>query len=277
MLKRCGTLPMVLLLASILAGCGADKHPPSTAAASPPARPAPPPDTSTERLLAQPPEGWLQSFHTEGPGIRMVEYVPPDTDPNDWTDKLSFESFGEPPLPDPIQMLKSIADDQRKTCQKFSDHDTFSGVENDYPTSVRLFVCYKDPLTGKGQLTLVKTIRGDAHFYVITRAHRLPAIAPEAKDADLAVKQSIAQSSAYLHAISACDTASDRHPCPNAEVADASDTPNAGDATHSASVTSSTVNEPKSTADKSKNTADKSKSGANETKTVTPQTAAKSE
>ena len=261
MLKRCGTLPMALLLASILAGCGADKHPPSTAVAPPPTRPAPPPDTSTERLLAQPPTGWLQSFHTEGPGIRMVEYVPPDTDPNDWTDKLSFESFGEPPLPDPIQMLKSIADDQRKTCQKFSDHDTFSGVENDYPTSVRLFVCYKDPLTGKGQLTLVKTIRGDAHFYVITRAHRLAPIAPEAKDADLAVKKSIAESSAYLHAISACDTASDRHPCPNAEVADAS-TPNAS---------------PAPNANEKKDAAAAAKSDASGTKSAASPTAAKSE
>jgi hypothetical protein len=145
----------------------------------------------------------------------MVEYVPPDTDAKDWVDKLSFESFSDPPLPDPIQMLKSIAADQGKTCQKFSDHDTYSGVENDYPTSVRLFVCFKNPLTGKGQLTLVKTIRGDSHFYVITRARRIAPIDPDAKDANVAVKKAVAEWSAYLRAIKACDASNERHPCPN--------------------------------------------------------------
>ena len=212
MQRWCGTL----LIALALAACGADKHdtaPASSAAPVAPARPAP--DASSEHLLAQQPDGWLQTFHTEGPGIRMVEYVPPDGDPKDWVDKLSFESFSDPPLPDPIQMLKSIADDQRKTCEVFSDHDTFSGVENDYPTSVRLFVCFKNPLTGKGQLTMVKTIRGDAHFYVITRARRMPPIDPNAKDADITVKKAVAEWSAYLHAIGVCDPSSDRHPCPS--------------------------------------------------------------
>ena len=210
MLKRCATL----LTALALVACGAEKHDASPAPTAVPARPTPPPDASSEHLLAQQPDGWLQTFHTEGPGIRMVEYVPPGDDPKDWVDKLSFESFSDPPLPDPIQMLKSIADDQRKTCQVFSDHDTFSGVENDYPTSVRLFVCFKNPLTGKGQLTMVKTIRGDAHFYVITRARRVPPIDPDAKDADIAVKKAVAEWSAYLHAIGVCDPSNERHPCP---------------------------------------------------------------
>jgi hypothetical protein len=209
MQRGCATLLIVLSLA----GCGHDKR--ETPSAAAPTRAAPPPDTSSEHLLAQTPDGWLQTFHTEGPGIRMVEYVPPGDDASDWVDKLSFESFSDPPLPDPIQMLKSIADDQRKTCQVFSDHDTFSGVENDYPTSVRLFVCFKNPLTGKGQLTLVKTIRGDAHFYVITRARRLSPIDPNSKDADVTVKKAVAEWSAYLRAIGVCDPSNDRHPCPS--------------------------------------------------------------
>jgi len=215
MQRWCGTA----LIALALVACGADKHEtPTTPTSTPtaaPDRPAPPPDAASEHLLAQQPDGWLQTFHTEGPGIRMVEYVPPADDAKDWTDKLSFESFSDPPLPDPIQMLKSIADDQRKTCQVFSDHDTFSGVENDYPTSVRLFVCFKSPLTGKGQLTMVKTIRGEAHFYVITRARRLPPIDPNAKDADITVKKAVAEWSAYLHAITVCDPSNERHPCPS--------------------------------------------------------------
>ena len=221
MSKRC----MTLVLAIALAGCGGEKaeHAATEKPAGPPTRPATPPDTSPEHLLAEPPAGWLQSFHTEGPGIRMVEYVPPNSDPDAWTDKVSFESFSDPPLPDPIMLLKSIADDQRKTCERFSDHDTFSGVENDYPTSVRLYVCSVNPLTKKGQLTLVKTIRGDSHFYVITRAKR---VAPIEADTMPMPPEVMAEWSLYLRAIKACSDTDPRHPCPAVQTQDA-ETPTA--------------------------------------------------
>jgi hypothetical protein len=176
------------------------------------------PDTSPEHLLAEPPTGWRQAFHSEGPAMRMVEFVPPDT-AEEWTDKVSFESFSDQPLPDPIELLKSIAADQRKTCDRFSDHDTFSGLENDYPTSVRLFICYSNPLTGKGQVTLVKTIKGDSHFYVITRAKRVAPIDASADAPDAAVAKAVAEWSTYLHAISLCNDADERHPCPSASSA----------------------------------------------------------
>lgn len=211
MSKSCTTL----ILAIGLVGCNAEK-PGETAAA--PASPAPAAssiDLSREQLLAEAPEGWVQSSHTEGTGIRMVSYVPPSTDPNDWTDKVSFESFSDPPLPDPIDLLKSIADDQRRTCEQFSDHETFSGMENEYPTSVRLFVCYVNSLTKKGQLTLVKTIRGDASFYVITRAQRT---APIESDGEMPMPpETMAEWSLYLRAIQVCNDSDPNHPCPAAD------------------------------------------------------------
>ncbi len=221
----------ILLVASIgcggLAGCHSEKAASATGAkaAAPPqstaSRATPAPDASREHLLAQPPEGWQQSFRTEGAAIRMVEFVPPHSDPDAWTEKLSFESFSDPPLPDPIELLKSIAADQRKTCSKFSDHDTFSGLENDYPTSVRLFVCYENPLTKQGQFTLVKTIEGDTHFFVITRAKRVPPLQSDS-EVSKATQAEIAEWSLYLHAISVCNAADPRHPCPtSAKAADA--------------------------------------------------------
>lgn len=144
----------------------------------------------------------------------MVEYVPPDSDPKEWTDKVSFESFSDSPLPDPIELLASIATDQRKTCNKFSDHETFSGLENGYPTSVRLFVCDVNPMNGKGQLTLVKTIKGDQNFYVITRARRTAPMQPDADGTIPAESKTIAEWSLYLRAIGACNTADPKHPCP---------------------------------------------------------------
>ena len=228
MSKRCVTrLFAAALIAIVSIGCSGEKtgKPTTAAQTPPPPREAPAPDTSPEHLLAQPPEGWKQNFRTEGPGIRMVEYVPPDSDADEWTDKLSFESFSDPPLPDPIELLKSIANDQRSTCDKFSDHDTFSGLENDYPTSVRLFICYQNKLTKKGQLTLVKTIKGDTHFFVITRAKRVPPIDGSADKPDPEVAKAVAEWSAYLRAISVCNDTSDRHPCPAGAQPTQSDSP----------------------------------------------------
>ncbi len=233
MSKRC--VRPVLAFALIgwigVTGCHPEKAGVVTqpAKAAAPARPAPAhaapaADTSPEHLLAQAPDGWQQSFHTEGAAIRMVDYIPPHSDPETWTEKVSFESFSDPPLPDPIELLKSIAADQRKTCTKFADHDTFSGLENDYPTSVRLFVCYENPLTKQGQLTLVKTIKGDARFYVITRAKRVPPIQSDST-ASKATEAEIAKWSLYLHAIRVCNATDPRHPCPSPVAAKAASTP----------------------------------------------------
>ena len=116
------------------------------------------------------------------------------------------------PLPDPTEFVASIAAEQRAVCGKLADHETFSGTENGYPTAVRLLVCYVNPVTKKGQLTLIKTIRGDDNFYVITRSHRVP---PIASDGDLPMPAELmAQWSLYLRAISVCNDATADHPCP---------------------------------------------------------------
>jgi hypothetical protein len=215
MSKRCTTLLLVIMVIACTDNHG-EKSAAEASAAAAPVRSGTPIEASPERLLAEPPSGWLQSFRTESPGIRMVEFVPAQTNADEWTEKVSFESFSDPPLPDPIELLKSIADDQRKACKKFSDHDTFSGVENDYPTSVRLFVCRLNPLNNQGQLTLVKTIRGDTHFYVITRAKRVP---PIESDSDMPIPpETMAEWSVYLRAITVCNDTDARHPCPAAPV-----------------------------------------------------------
>lgn len=202
--RRCSAFVLI----GLLVACSPEKN------TTPAARAATPLATGPEQLLADAPANWKQTFRTDGPGIRMVEFAPPDADPKDWADKVSFESFSGTPLPDPIELLTSIAEDQRKTCDKFTDHETFSGFENAYPTSVRLFVCPVNRLTNKGQLTLVKTIKGDQNFYVITRARRTAPIQLDADGKMPAEAKTIAEWSVYLRAISACNTADTTHPCP---------------------------------------------------------------
>jgi hypothetical protein len=199
-----------LLFTTLLIGCTQLQH----QAATPPSPAASTTPQTGEQLLAQPPAGWVQSFQTAAPGTRMVEYVPPGTDPADWTDKVSFESFSGDPLPDPVELATSVANDRRASCDGFASYATYSGSENGYPTAVRLFVCNHVKQTQKGQLTLLKMIRGDSNFYVIMRTRRV-----EALDNDAALpmpREVMAEWSLYLRAIGVCNSDAAAHPCPSA-------------------------------------------------------------
>ncbi len=197
---------------SEVSGSGSDASPDNTQPSGAPADSAEPLDVNAEHLLADVPEGWLKVYESLLDTQRMVEYVPEGSSGDNWQEKISFESFSHKPLPDPIDLVTSIARDQKETCEGFEDHNTFSGYENEYPTSVRLLVCKNDKLTHQGQVTLIKTILGEDNFYVITRARRIPPIAEEASGLSA---EDMALWSLYLRAISVCDPGRENHPCPD--------------------------------------------------------------
>ncbi|MCR9276542.1 MAG: hypothetical protein NXH85_01115 [Pseudomonadaceae bacterium] len=164
----------------------------------------------TEILLAEQPQGWLGSDATESPGLDIVSYVPADDDPADWDQKVSFERIGGEPL-DPIDLLTTLAQDQAQTCEHFSAFNTFSGLENGYATSVRLFSCGRNRLNDRGQVTMIKAIAGNEKTYVILRARRMFAFGP---DDDPISAEEVASWSLYMRAIGVCDLAREEHPCP---------------------------------------------------------------
>ena len=163
-----------------------------------------------EQLLAQPPEGWQQGFATKTPSLRLVEFLPAENSAEDWVEKVTFESLSGDPLPDPIDFVTGIAADQSDTCERFEHFNIQSGLENNYPTSVRLLACSHNELTEKGQVTLIKAIQANDHFYVITRSKRVPPIAEGAQPISEA---EMATWAAYMRAITVCDTNSAQHPC----------------------------------------------------------------
>jgi hypothetical protein len=162
-----------VLVAALLTGCSRPHQAPGPVPVPAPT-PAPTPSRPPigEQLLAKPPSGWTESYATKSPGMRMAQYIPSGDDSHDWTNMVSFESFTGNPLPQPPELLASVAKDQQAVCDNFESHTTYTGNENGYPTTVALFVCDRSKLTQKGQLTLLKMIRGDDNFYVITRSRR---------------------------------------------------------------------------------------------------------
>lgn len=173
-----------------------------------------------EQLLAQPPAGWRQVGATSLPTLKRAEFVPADGTPGTETSRITFEAMVEDPLPDPIEFVDLLAADRQQACGTFERLPTFSGEENGYPTAVDLLVCHHDRKTDRSEVMLMKTIRGNEAFYIVTRGRQGPPIAdggkPEIEDLEIGAW------AVYLRAVRVCDDSREGHPCPAA-------TPESGD------------------------------------------------
>lgn len=194
---------------ALLAGCGSGRDGGSQA-------PAPAGSTEAERvpsgeiLLAEPPQGWVETGAMQTPVLRMAEYGPPD-EPADRLERITFEAQEGKPLPDPIDFVQAVSQDLEASCKGFEGINISSGFENGYPTSVRLMICPEFRESPNGQVVLAKAIQGNEEFYVITRRLRVP---PMRGDGQPLTAQEMAEWTAHLKGIRLCDTRSDESPCP---------------------------------------------------------------
>lgn len=164
-----------------------------------------------ERLLASPPPGWIRVFQMSKEKTRFSDFVPQGQDADNWSTRLSVESHATEDLSvDPITLLLSEVEQDESRCNFVQHFNIFSGLENNYETSVRLFLCGENAFTGKGEIKLVKAIRGEAYFYSVRITRRLPIF--DVSQPDFA-NDEIATWSTFLKTISVCDGTSE-HPCP---------------------------------------------------------------
>ncbi len=163
-----------------------------------------------ERLLASPPPGWIRVFQMNKEKTRFSDFVPQGQDADNWSTRLSIESHATEDLAlDPITLLISEAEQDESRCNFVQHFNIFSGLENDYETSVRLFLCGENAFTGKGEIKLVKAIRGETYFYSVRITRRLPVF--DVNQPDFA-NDEIATWSTFLKTVSVCDGTSE-HPC----------------------------------------------------------------
>jgi hypothetical protein len=170
----------------------------------------PTPDTS-ESLLAVPPPDWQLIYQLNNVTARLSEFVPPDETVSDWTTKLTFESFQEIASTDPIQALLIEVEQDKTRCNFVQHFNLYSGLENNYPSSVRLFLCGKNTDTGDGRVKMIKVIQGNDYLYVITLIKKVEPF--ELNQPEFAEKE-IAGWSTYLRSISLCDGEYAEHVCP---------------------------------------------------------------
>jgi len=161
----------------------------------------------SERLRGSPPVGWHQVYQFNNISHRLVDFVPGGENNIDWTAKISFESFSDLVDINPEEMLIDVISNDSQRCNFVQHANLFSGLENNYPTSVRLYLCGKSSITEKGE---IKIIQGKHYFYVIRIVSR---IAPFEENMSNFSKDVIATWSTYLRGITLCDDGQSLHPC----------------------------------------------------------------
>ena len=166
---------------------------------------------SSERLLASPPPEWKLIYRLNNVSSRLTEFVPQIESADSWSTKLSFESFLDLADIDPIQVLLTEVEQDKKNCSFVQHFNLYSGLENNYPSSVRLFQCGKRLETETGEVKMIKAIQGKDYLYVITLLKKIDAF--EISQPEIQEKE-IASWSTYLRGISLCDVKDISHPCP---------------------------------------------------------------
>jgi len=168
-----------------------------------------------ETLLLEVPPAWLEVTSQGSDTFKLAEFVPAGQDKESWSDKLFVESNALQPLPDPIVFLEAMGSELKTECEGSSDANVHSGKENGYEISVRLLICNKNLNSARGEVSLIKAIRGNNNFYVISRWRRSE---PLQTDSSPLSDKEMGEWSLYMRSIKLCDATSETHPCgaPNA-------------------------------------------------------------
>lgn len=162
-----------------------------------------------ERLIAEPPQKWHQIYSLNTDKTRLVDFVPENESREEWKTKLSYESHQTLTEVDPISILMGELDQVQQNCEDIESFNLFSGVENNYPTSVRLTFCGENAHTGEGEITISKAIQGTEYLYIIKLLHRVEAFTG---NKDVVTEQQMASWSDYFGQIRVCDDSTE-HPC----------------------------------------------------------------
>ncbi len=171
-------------------------------------------EVTSEMLLAKPPLDWQLVYQMNDISTRLSEFVPPDETNTEWTSRLSLESFKELVGSDPVETLLSEVTHDQQDCNFVQHFNLFSGFENGFPVSVRLFLCGESTNSGKGEIKMAKAIAGNDYFYLLKLLKQIEPFEPNQPDF---AREEIAAWSTYFRSISLCDGNKPEHPCSDRE------------------------------------------------------------
>ena len=164
-----------------------------------------------EQFAARVPPEWKGVYQYRRPGIMLAEFLPPAEQVTDWSTMLSYEFHAIDVWMDPIEFAEDFAANQAELCEGFQSLTMSSGLENGFPTSVRMLICPKMMASGKGRVTMLKAVHGNRGYYVAALMRRADQFDPEETPV---VPDEISAWSQFMRKIVVCVPGDAEHPCP---------------------------------------------------------------
>ena len=145
--------------------------------------------------------------------MHIADFEPRGETGQDWTTLVYFESFATEEQISPIDLLITEADTDAERCSFLNHFSLAAGLENGYPTAVRLMFCGENQTSGMGEAKIVKAISSPERVYVIRITRRMDPFEPGRTEA--LSKDEVAGWSGWLHRIKVCHPSAPEHPCPD--------------------------------------------------------------
>lgn len=157
------------------------------------------------------PQGWTAIHTSQTRQLAEVHAVPGNQDPGAWTDLIAYAEYKTLPSASPVAYLEAATENVRERCPRVRPGRIQQGTVNGYPTAFLLMSCPVEPLSQRGEVTLMKVTAGEKSLYLVQRTWRTPAYKggkPPVPEEQLRAWVD------FLKQRIVCDTTEpDRHPC----------------------------------------------------------------
>jgi hypothetical protein len=158
-----------------------------------------------ENLLLAPPAGFEVGHHQDSrDGVTLIEWVPAGETVQNWSEMVTVLVFRKRPDLDPEGFLRRLQAKWLTDCKGAAPAPVMKGNVNGYVSATMLMRCPLFPSTGKPETTIFGAIKGKDALYMVQRAVRAAGSPAE-----------VERLRAYMAEVSACDTRSREHPCPD--------------------------------------------------------------
>lgn len=164
-----------------------------------------------ERLVMDPPDGWLPVQVQRGDKVNITRLFPPGQSDKDWSEMITLQIY---PGSDrsPRAFVEDAIRHSRENCEAAGPSAVTETPNNGYPMAMVSVACSKGRGSGMGGFVHIQSIRGKEALYVVQRHWRG---APFDRTSGPAFPPDMLRNwGAFVKTVGLCDTRDSRHPCP---------------------------------------------------------------
>lgn len=164
-----------------------------------------------ERLVMDPPDGWVPVQVQRGEKVNITRLFPPGANDKQWTEMITLQIYPGSEK-SPRSFVEDVIRYGRDNCEAAGPTPVTEAPNNGYPMATVALACSKGRSSGMGGFVYVQSIRGKEALYVVQRHWRGP---PFDKNGGPAFPPDMLREwGAFAKSVGLCDTRDSRHPCP---------------------------------------------------------------